>query len=411
MANVTWTMKLYDLGGNAVTAADMTPAATVSNTIKHATNRKITYYLNGVDELEFGLFLDDPMALKVQKLKTTVKVWRTIVDDAGGALYSDPANEPAFAGLVTQDPKDGEGNIMNVKCFSPLWRLQSRFHLLNHYLDINPDTSSAYTQSELIWKLIDLVNNAFGSDSFTGISEGNFAWGAEPVMAPYFIARGSNTWTLIFEDLMKRAGGPDIVPRYHHTKRNPRLMYFDTEQKRGNDISASFGFNYHTGTDDNLDNITQEGIINPGEFANYYWAVGQGGPNSGKVVVRENNAASGYGYNAIGVYMQRSDYPDIKRIGVEGPPRTYLRAVSHAEFQQLRTPRENYTATVAEASGIYYKNDFELGDVVMLNADKGALQVSNKKQRIFQASLSMSDNNVEKPDVLIDDDFYGKVAT
>jgi hypothetical protein len=62
------------------------------------------------------------------------------------------------------------------------------------------------------------------------------------------------------------------------------------------------------------------------------------------------------------------------------------------------------------ASSIYYGKDYSLGDVVMLNANKDALQVNNVKQRIYQVSLTMSDNNMETAAPLVSEDFYGKVA-
>ena len=51
-----------------------------------------------------------------------------------------------------------------------------------------------------------------------------------------------------------------------------------------------------------------------------------------------------------------------------------------------------------------------VGDVIKLNADKGALQVSNIKQRIYQCALNIDENNVEVSSPLVSKDFYGKVV-
>src|SRR5262245_62033300 len=138
MSTVTWEMKLYDISGNGVTALSYDSTLSASNIIRHAFERTLNYTLNGIDELEFQLYLDDPMAEKIIRGKRIVKVWRTISDTEHSKSYADSAGFPCFAGVVAYTIKNGEQNTMRVKCFSPLWRLQTRFHLLNHYLEINP---------------------------------------------------------------------------------------------------------------------------------------------------------------------------------------------------------------------------------------------------------------------------------
>ena len=411
MGDVSWEMKLYDRSGNAINAnysgySDLG----VTNVIGHATDRRLNFYLNAVDELEFALYLDDPMALNIQRLTRFVKVWRTVPG------YTDGSNTPAFAGIVGNHQKDGESNLMRVKCFSPFWRLQSRFHLLNHYLKKNPATGNDYTQSELIWKLIDLINNAFGlSVSFTGIEQGTFYdSGSEISVAPYFQPKGANTWVEIFEGILLRPGSVDLIPRYHHTGGNPRLMYLDTALKRGTDKSGSVTFSYRTATPSNCTNMTEEELVEPGELANYVWAVGAGGPNSGKVAVSQDNGAIGEGYNAIGIYMRRVNKPDIKRIGILGanPPKTatHLKAIALAELARSIIPKTTHAVSLSPTANIYYAKNFSIGDVVNLDGEKGALIVGNEKKRIYRCTLSISDNNMETAAPLVADDFFGKVA-
>lgn len=407
-----WTIRNYDLDGDPVTAADMTPAATVSNQIKHATSRTLGLALNGIDELNFVLFLDDPMALQIRRLHTVVKLWRKIIADDGSTIYEDDAEFPVFSGIVANTIKSGANNTMSVQAFSPLWRLQSRFHLLNHLLQTNPDTDDLYTESEMIWKLIDLVNNAFGLDvSNTGIAEGAFLSSNEIIVAPLFVQKGSNTWTNIFDGIMGKAGGIDIIPEYTHNDSDPTLMFFSTDEKRGADLSGVIDLRYHTGTDDNLDDLTEEETPVPTEFANYVWAVGQGGPNSGKVALAENLNDDDDGYETIGVYMRRADYEDEKQIGDDGPPATHLFLDAQSELAQSRVPKTNYTAVISPVADIFYYYSFALGDVVMLNASRGALDVTDVKQRVYEVTLNNSENNMETATITIANDFTGKVVT
>lgn len=401
-------MRLYDLGGGGISAANMnviSPAT--SNKIEHATNRTLSIPLNGIDTLGFFLYLDDPMALNIKRLRTVVKLWRTVRNDGGSIIYSDSFNTPAFAGVVSYTRKNGDENIMQVTVQSPLWRLQSRFHILNHYLKINVDTGEDYVQSELMWKLIDLVNNAFGlDDSNTGIVKGTFSAANDPIVAPYFVPKGSNTWTNIFDDIMSRPGGVDIVPEYIHLDGDPALMYFNTDEKRG---GSGATFKYRTGSGDNLSNLEEEEQAVPGEFANYLWAVGQGGPNSGKIAMVENVDEDEDSYGSIGIYMRRADFPDIKKIGVLTPQPTHLRAIAQSEFAQSRVPKTSYSCEISSVGGLYYGASFVVGDVVTVIGSKGALSVNAPSQRIYDATISISDNNIETTQVSIAPDFAGSL--
>ncbi len=397
---MTWTMRLYDTDGSGISAADYEGA--VSNEIKHAFNRQLQIPLNGIDQLAFTLYLDDPMSYQVTRLRTIVKLWRTIRNDAGSVIYTD--SDPCFGGVVSYTNRNGSEGTMGITCQSPLWRLQFRMHILNHYLKINVDTGEDYKQSELMWKLIDLVNNAFGlEDSNTGIIKGVFAAANDPTVAPYFVAKGSNTWTHIFETIMNRPGGVDIVPTYVHIDGDPAVLVFNTDEKRGGDNTITF--RYRTGSSDNLDNLTEEHQPIPGEFANYLWAVGQGGPNSGKIAMKENINDDADGYSNIGIYQTKKDFPDIKKIGLAGPPPTHLKAIAESEFAQSRIPKTNYSCEISPAGGVYYANDFSVGDTISLLGGKGSLNVNETGQRIYDATLSMSENNVESVQVSIAEDF------
>ena len=412
MADVQWTIKHYDRFGNAINANYSTyaPGEGSTNEILHATNRQLGFYLNSLDVLNFSLYLEDPMAAQIKRLTSFIKVWRT----APG--YADPSNQPCFAGIVTNHQKNGSSGLMNIQAFSPFWILQCRFHLLNHYLKTNPDTLADYKQSELIWRLIYFISNAFGPTvSFTGIDKGTFYDLANEInMAPYFQPKGANVWTEIFDGILAKAASVDIIPRYHHTNGNGRLMYLDTALKRGSDLSGSVSFDYRTATPSNCDDVSELVEVLPNKFANYVWAVGHGGPNSGKVAVEQDNGALNEGYNAIGIYMLRTDYRDEQRLGLgasaPGGP-THLRANAINDLARSIVPDLRYEVQLSPAANIYYNKDYSLGDVIELNATKGALNVSGLKQRIYEVVLSMSDNNIETVAPRISNDFTGKVAT
>jgi len=392
-----WIMKNYDLNGTPVEADyDGYSDKGVTNRIWHATNRNLTFILNGVDEGDFTLYLDDPMAAQIRALYNVVKIWRRIVDSNGTVVYEDPDEFPTFAGVVGYTIKNGDSNTVQFKLYNPMWRLQFRFHILNHYL-------VDYKQSELMWKLIDLINNAFGVASFTGISEGSFSWSGEPTVSPYFVGKGSNTWSHIFDDIMNRVAGSDLWPSYFHFDDDAAFMTFNTVEKRGRDLRSTTSFNYHTETESNCDDLSEEVNAVAGEFANFVWAVGQGGPNSGKVAMAEDNTAVDYGYNAVGVYMKKEDRSEIKRI-------TALQPIADSELAQSKIPKFAYTVTLSPAASLFYGDnmDFAIGDVVKLNANRGALLVENKDQRIYQCQLGISDNNVETASPLLANDFYGK---
>lgn len=398
MGTVTWDMRLYDIGGSGISASD--PVAGSSNRIWRHFDTAWTVPLNGVDSLNFSLYLDDPMAAQIKRLRTVVKLWRTVRNNAGSVVYSD--SNPCFGGVVSYTNKSGDANTMNIICSSPFWRLQSRFHILNHYLKINVDTGDEYRQSELMWKLIDLVNNAFGlDDSNTGIIKGTFAAANDPVVAPYFVPKGSNTWANIFDDIMMRPGGVDIVPEYQHIEGDPGILVFNTAEKRG---GTGATMRYRTGSGDNLDDLTEEEQPIPGEFANYLWAVGAGGPNSGKIAMEENIDDDADGYSNIGIYMRRADFDNIKKIGLIGPPPTHLRAVANAEFAQSRIPKTNYTCVLSPVGDTHYGANFNVGDVVNVIGSKGALNV-NVDQRIFQTTTSLSPNSLETCELSLADDF------
>lgn len=417
MAAVTWIIRLFDQSGNPIDAAysaepDWSPYQwTDTNEVYHATDRKINFALNGIDSASFTTYLDDPMSMELQKFRT-IKIWRTVEDFENDKHLSYDYARPVFSGVITSVVKSGAANTQAIQVQSPLWRLQSRFHIENHYLVNDVDVLNnglPWRQGPLLYRLVELVDDAFGSSSVTGIVQGGFPY-TGPIVAPFFVGKGSNTW-VNFERLLAKPGSVDIDPEYYHADGSTRQLDFYTRQKRGDDRSVTgTPWKFHTETGWNLEDLTEEGSIIPGEFGNYLWVVGQGGPNS-HVVAVEEDITTPYGHDEVGIYMKYIAENEVKQLGQAGQPeKGGAIPIAEAEILRSRVPRERYTATLPAGSSTYFGVDYEIGDVIRLDADKGSLQVTNKKQRIYEVGLSMSDNNLETATAMIADDFYGKVV-
>jgi hypothetical protein len=299
---------------------------------------------------------------------------------------------------------------MDIRCQSSLWKLQTKFHILNHYLVTDPDTGLPWRQGPLMYKIIELLQEAFGVDSDMGISPGTMPTPG-PTVAPFFIGKGTFGWANIFDVLMVRPGSPDIHPTYYHTDDENQMMLFNVFAARGEDKSlGGVAWQYHTGNK-NLENVVEGKDIIPNEFGNYVWAVGKGGPNSGKVAVAQDVGGT-YGSDEVGVFMRYHDASSVETLGTDSVNSGGVKPISKAELRKAKIPRKRYDVTVSPAGGenaIYYDVEYTLGDVIRLDADKGALNVVNKRQRIFEVDLSMSMNNMETATVVIADDLEAKV--
>ncbi len=425
MSVATWTIKAYNLSGTPITAIDSYDTGGTVSEVLYAIDRKWTIPLNGIDQFDFGLYLDDDMATKITPLKTVIKVWRTINDPVYGKSYS--SAQPDFVGVVGYRAYNGEENTVRYSCFNPMWRLQFHFHILNHFLvkdtapgDANHQGANVdgepFDQSALMFRLIDLTNGAWGNHetgpSATGIVRplsGPPYWEKTIEEAPFAVAKGQNTWSLIFDNILSAVSGVDLTPEYYHSDGSARLMYFATAPARGVDRGSGTTFDYHMGNY-NCTNMTDEVIVEVGKFANYLWAVGQGGPNKAYAV--EEDISGTWGRNNTKIYMRVHDASNEVSATTEvGAVRNIraLKRIAAAELTRAKYPTNPVVATLSPAVPPYYMTDFETGDVVRHKASKGAMSIDAKK-RIYQTNLSMSDNNWETAEILASDDFESKVA-
>lgn len=414
MAVTTWTQKLYNLNGTDKTFTDSEVGGT-TNIVRYATKRVFSDVLNGLDVLQGTVYLDDNASAQITRKNTIIKLWRDVSDPDNGKSYTCPAGTPTFAGPIVATKKNAKANTLDFIAMSPLWRLQTHFHIENHHLvtdfSVGASVNAPYTggnkddlvwdHSALMWRLIDLINGAFGASSFTGIVKPTGSapfWTKTINVSPYYVAKGSWTWSNIFEDLMKRAGGADLAPEYIHTASSPNLMYFKTDPSRGSDLSASAIFEYGTGAF-NLEDISEDAQMVPGKFGNYVWVVGDGGPNAYVATAQDSSDIT-----ANGIYMVRVDVSGAKKFDVD--------MLSSPELSRAKaSDRPIYSIVTSPTKPPYYKTDFVTGDVIKLNATKGVgLAITNLKQRIYTTTLAMSDNNVETATLEISHDFVSKVA-
>lgn len=418
-----WKIGVYTRGGAPKISTSYDGSMT-DEFLKHPTDCTLTYTLNGVDQLEFSLLLDDPAALLITKKNTYIRVWRFINDVDNEKVRTPDWETPDFVGVVTGINKNGENGTMSVIVQGVLWLTQVHFHIQNHRLvnDFSPVPSNntggnlnnkKWDHSALMWRLIDLINGAYylaGSDTgirkppaatFSGsgyLAGDTLFWPQTIQVAPFYVQKGAYTWPLISEDLLARDGSPDIVPEYIYDPGQPEVMYFRTAITRGTDKTATVSFDYRTGQK-NIENVEESSQVVPGVHANYVGVSGDGGPNGGTYTIATDDpdiAANGF-------YMKSENVPGTKLSDVQQVANAMIKAsiISDAEI---------YTVTMSPAAPLYYDLDYTLGDLISLNADKGALQASDLPQRIYQVTLRWSDNNVESTDVMISNDFKRKFA-
>lgn len=434
MSPTSWLIKAYDLQGNPLSIPDMKGLTGASEAVLYADDRMVSIPQNGLDQLSGKVMLEDPAAAFINKKTCVLKMWRTIDDPVRGAIKSYVAGEPDFAGPVIATNVAGESGYKTFTAVNPLWRMQSRFHTLNHHLAndtvLSPDYPSPYQltcngdnqpfdASALMYRMIALIQaqatpfqrsddgirrpltkDYSGTPGvFVGTGAGNDYWPKTIQVSPYFIAKGSSTWAEIYDDVMQRASHPDIVPEYIHSDGDRKLMYFKTQVHRGSDKSASVSFDYHTG-EYNLADINVDETLTPGKYGNFVWIVGDGGPNVYIALAEDVSDEMEFTRTQMLVQVQGGLKTDLDPIA---PAQLAVGKLGDAPVFQL--------THLPSGEGLpYYDVDYGVGDVVMVNAEKGQWSITNVKQRIYQVDLHMDKNNVETAQVLVATDYLGAIA-
>ncbi len=447
----TYKVKVFDNFGVDLLASTDLPV------FKQIANHQLGYGLNGIETYTATFYLDDPQLdpskggdpTLIRPLDRVLKVWREIYDDTDPLNiihYKDPDSTPCFSGNISRLEMQGFNNQVTVLAQCPYWRLQSRYHIADHLLVIDYPGQDAdgiheggnmdgleWDVSALAFRLVDLVNHAFGPDSATGIVKppvGPPFWEKTvTVHGGYRAAMGNIVWIEINELFWIQdatVATPDLVPEYIENGTSDQ-MYFKTAPHRGSDISASVKFNFCTQEADptlvnNLDDFKKTTEItvddNGSNFANYLWAVGQAGPEASRRVAQDPPSGDPtLGHDVIGLYMYYSDSASwADRVG-----NPTIQKIADGELLRRNNIPFNYEVTPSPLTKPYFiTNDagiisgdassfYHLGDVAAFNANKGMLQVSGDKQRIYEVNLTMSETCVESTQMNIAKDFFGKV--
>lgn len=402
---VSWVMKLYDIHGHLITE------------LTEAYNRKLSFELNSIDSCTFSVPLDWEGAGEIQPLKTTVKVWRRVIDAENDIYYADSPDLPCFAGVVANMEMSAASDEMNVTAYCAFWKLQSRFHIDRH-------NYHQQTASFILWDLIQSTNGAVDimgipNEDRTGII-GPFAdpyatlwdlygswadYDGDPPLFNAHVPRGQNTWQF-FDDFLTQNGTPDLTPLYLHREGSRSQLVFNTAVVRGVRPDAStVSLGYRTGAN-NLDDIQVQISVEPGQMATQVTSQGQSDTDGNKVVYPK-----AYDDDAIdlllefGLYQNWTKYDNVIS-------REELRAFAIDLYSRMSSPITVYTPTISPAFPPYYKVHFDVGDVIELSAAKGtAMNFTAAEQRVYKIELNMSNNNMETTTLTMARDFTSMVPS
>jgi len=406
-----WRIILCDL--NSV------PIAEISD---EAITPQVTEVLNGIDKFEFTLNLESQAAYVCQPIRTLVKMWHEVPGQAPTSDFF-----PMFCGIITGRTRDAANRTATYTAQAPFWRLTLRYHVDAH--DFTAATgrgimglnNEGTDPTDIMWQMVQFTNQVaqFSQGDRTGIVvpavKADY-FGADPsVLYDVRYPVGQNTWDLI-QDIVMRAGMPDLSPVYLHVEGSTDLVFFNTTRRKGG--AADVSFDYRTGAK-NLDNIVENSQIESGEYANYVVVQGAGDKSTGwynpvtgssgadQTIVRADGfstASLELGLpdliSADGLYMHyEQDNLAIKNLVRYQLGKQLLR--------RLAKPPASYEVTLSQAYTHGWPYTFRAGDTVLLNADRDSLQVDNVEQRITEVTVKRTEQKMEQVTVtLVDPDSY-----
>jgi hypothetical protein len=351
----TWHTELFNLGGDFIG-------------ILKPNQPKLSFVFNGIDSYSWAMRLEDPLADEVQPLETIVKVWRRVGDQVVDSRY------PSFAGIVGPI-SEGSGNVVNFTAYSPLWRLQSRFVWTR--LEYK-----ATDQSRIVWNLIDYTNTRAGAGGpgATGIILGTIPTSVDRDRA---YDRGQNIWSAITD--LNGLGGFDLAPRYVHLAGQPQMLEFNTLPINGA-YRPLARVDYHVGAN-NCDDMTRQIGVDPGVFATQVREEGQGDTGAAPFVARPVAPDIDPAILRYGLY-ERWDQADNVQDTV------LLGDMADETLAQSATPLATVQPTISPVKPPYYGVDYLIGDMLPVAANRGRMRF-NVPLRVYQADLSLTDNNLE----------------
>jgi hypothetical protein len=383
--------------------------------------------LNGQSQVGFSLYLDNPLVASLQPLQSVIKMWRDVDDPVRGISYSQPNNLPTIGGHISSRQKQGDKMVYTVS--DPVWSLMFHFHILNHRL--GPDTlefgpglvglpGGTYTLpmtiSALMWKLVDLINNAFGlGTSGTGFKR-NGPTGEDTAVIDgiYHVPRGSWTWDDHISTLLNIAGGPELQPVYVEIASDPTIAYWFCKNRVGVDRTpAGAGqvkFQYGTAgtgleSDDSLDELDFEETYEPKRWGNWSRVYGHGDIVTTPFSATEFNgsALDPLGVPNVGVYMYQDQQPDIVSA-------TKLDSIASVNLKKFGMRPITMTPTIATTGEAYFGIDFGLGDLVLFEYQKGQFHMPEQKIRIYGINERLSNNGQAAVTTTLAEDYLGRFA-
>lgn len=390
MAHVIWHARLYN----------RTTGALITN-LDSLFERSLTYKLNDVDQMDFSTYLDDAQAALIVPLRTVIRVWRETDDGSLGPPSARPT-APDAAFLVGSYSKSAEANTAQWTAYSPLWRLQSRYHIDPHNFSDASKPSAVKgangprEASDIMWRMISFTNQVVEGTlgDATGIVKGSLFEDSPPKLIERKYDRGQNSWEMI-QDLL--IGGVDLKPTYLN-RGDYGAMAFNTVLFRGVQ-NNSVKFEYGTGSK-NCSDISERIMTDPGSFSNYVTVQGESKTDADQTNVR-NDALVG----ADGLYMRF----EMARNGVTA---AYRLGLAQQYLLRGKNPVIMYEPTVSPAMDApIYGVDFHLGDGVRVSCSRGAgMTFTNQWQRVIEVKLDLSDGNMETCSPTLIDDYNGQVS-
>lgn len=423
MANVSYRVKLFARNGAYL--------ADISDELV-SRNRGIN--LNGIDTFGFGLSTRAANAGLVQPLSTFVRMWRDVEGRAPR-----PEGFPNFCGWVGQPSKSAKNKSMTFMSYSPIWRLQSRFHIDVHdfgdptaagasYEAVN-NPNTPMTPSQILWKMIENTAQVTSPDDWMGMALGALNTAEKTWWERY--PRGQSTWELLTNFLGK--GLFDLFPTYVSDPGNPdRMILFNTVTKRGV-ARSSPKFEFIADKEDprypgNLDDMTEAVSTEPGSFATYVVVQGPGDRKVDRAIWEADGGSRsmdwlGDMYVTYDGIPTRTNPPfttlpnDMNDIGVYqlweknnlAMFQDQRDAHAFAKLKRMHAPPQVLSAVFPPGSDSGFEHDWNVGDVMLCSCDEGAMSFTDVSRRVAAVNLTLDDLGAETCAVTLVED-YADVA-
>ncbi len=400
-----WRIILFDRDGNTI------------GYVKTPVQPKMTFTLNGIDSVTFGVYLDDKIARALTPLATYVKVWRSVLGE-----QVDP-ERPIFAGKLAALDEDGQTNLATCTAFSPFYDLQFRYRW--KYLGLNKKGHKTWkvakytgTAPDIIWSLIDYTNNRAtaghpdAGDTHIVRADSPFHGTALMLASPYIKSYDTTQiWQAITELITgitlpdSTFGGIDLIPEYVHTEGDPTLMVLDTGLCRGV-YQPNAGLHYRIGRK-NLINMARSFSTDTDKAATLIRATGQGGSlMTEQWADPAHSPAHGPGFDHD--YLTREGLYEAALDMGDAFTYDYIKQYALDSLLRRKPPILTVKPELSPVEPPFYGLDFGLGDLLPVAARRGRMEFQSNL-RVYGADVSLSNNGNESCTLTLAEDVDGVV--